>query len=212
MTAQEPPPPPVADPIRPPLGRPPLNRFFTFTAIAVAGLVADLVTKSWLFGWPKTRFGGVHWLIDGYVGFQCSLNEGALFGLGQGAQAWFAAVSVLAGIGIVVWLFRYGAAWDWWLTGTLGAIMGGVLGNLYDRIGLPGMAWGRGGWPVPEGRTEGETIYAVRDWILLQLSDDMRWPNFNIADSLLVVGVAVLFFRSFAAPNGGSAAKSSGES
>lgn len=202
MTSQDPTPPArVAEgPAGANRGRPPANRLIVFGVLATAGVLADLLTKAWVFTWPQTRLGGVYWLIEGYVGLQCSLNEGALFGLGQGAQAWFAAVSVLAAVGIVVWLFWYGAAWDWWLTATLGGIMGGVLGNLYDRLGLPGMAWGRSGWPVPPDRADGESIYAVRDWILLQLSDDMRWPNFNVADSLLVIGVAVLFLRSFASP------------
>ena len=72
--------------------------------------------------------------------------------------------------------------------------MAGVLGNLYDRLGMHGETW-----PVPDPRA-GETVYAVRDWILWQASDAWRWTNFNIADSLLVVGAAVLFLRAFFEP------------
>ena len=35
-------------------------------------------------------------------------------------------------------------------------------------------------------------MHAVRDWILVQWNDQWRWPNFNIADSLLVVGAVAL--------------------
>jgi signal peptidase II len=35
----------------------------------------------------------------------------------------------------------------------------------------------------------------VRDWILWQVSDEWRWPNFNVADSLLVVGACLIFLR-----------------
>jgi signal peptidase II len=38
-------------------------------------------------------------------------------------------------------------------------------------------------------------VYAVRDWILLQWSDQLRWPNFNLADSFLVVGACLLLLH-----------------
>jgi signal peptidase II len=70
--------------------------------------------------------------------------------------------------------------------------MGGVIGNLYDRVGLPGMKW-----DDFHPQRAGETVYAVRDWILFQVSDQWVWPNFNIADALLVGGASFLFLRSF---------------
>ena len=45
----------------------------------------------------------------------------------------------------------------------------------------------------------GERIYAVRDWILWQANNEWRWPNFNIADSLLVCGAAIMFFHALIA-------------
>ncbi len=48
------------------------------------------------------------------------------------------------------------------------------LGNLYDRLGL----WWQSDYPV-------EWRSGVRDWILLCYKG-LTWPNFNIADSLLV--------------------------
>ena len=54
---------------------------------------------------------------------------------------------------------------------TLGAIMGGALGNLIDRI-VRGPGWFDG---------------AVVDWIETPL-----WPNFNIADSAISVGAVLL--------------------
>jgi signal peptidase II len=83
-------------------------------------------------------------------------------------------------------LFYWGAARDLWLTAALGSVMGGLLGNLYDRLGLPAHLWpGHGG-------ELGEPIHAVRDWILWQWSDELRWPNFNIADAMLVTGAIAL--------------------
>ena len=104
----------------------------------------------------------------------------------------FATLSIAAAVAIPAWLFVFGAARDVWITGALGCIMAGVLGNLYDRLGLSGENWGAlPGQPA---------THAVRDWILWQVSDDWRWPNFNIADSLLVIGVCVLMLRALLEP------------
>jgi signal peptidase II len=170
-------------------GHIPPSRYAAFFLLATLGLAADLGTKSWVFSWPGTLTGKVYWLVQGYVGLQTSLNEGALFGIGQGRVGWFAVVSVVAAIAIPLWLFAAGAARDPWLNVALAGVMAGVLGNLYDRLGLHGLVW-------PEGAPRaGETVYAVRDFLLLQWSNDLRWPNFNFADSMLVVGAATLFFR-----------------
>jgi signal peptidase II len=170
------------------MDRVPSNRFLLFLIPAGVGCAADLLTKAWIFSWSELRAGGTYWLWTGHVGLQLSWNEGALFGMGQGKVWLFAALSIAAAIAIPIWLFRYGAARDAWLTFALGCVMGGVLGNLYDRLGLHGEAW-------PWGYRAGEPVYAVRDWILWQLNDRWRWPNFNIADSLLVVGAGIIFLR-----------------
>jgi signal peptidase II len=170
------------------MDRIPTNRFFLFAIPATLGCAADLLTKQWMFSWPELRAGGTHWFWTGHVGLQLSWNEGALFGMGQGMVWLFAALSIAAAVAISVWLFWFGAARDAWLTVALGCVMGGVLGNLYDRLGLHGELW-------PAGPRAGTQIHAVRDWILWQLNDRWRWPNFNIADSLLVVGAGVIFLH-----------------
>jgi signal peptidase II len=117
-----------------------------------------------------------------------------LFGIGTGYSALFAGVSVLALGGILVWLFCFKAATDRWLTFALGLVGGGIIGNFYDRVGL--------GYR-PEFPEEIRTN--VRDWILFRLEGVPffdPWPNFNIADSLLVAGAIMLFVHAlfFAAP------------
>jgi signal peptidase II len=172
----------------------PRNRYYLFLAIAAVGCGVDLATKAWLFSWPELRGGYVHWLWPGHAGFQLSWNEGALGGMGQGRTWLFATLSIGAGCAIPLWLFYWRAARDLWLTAALGSVMGGLLGNLYDRLGLPDNLWpGRG----PE---VGQPVHAVRDWILVQWSDQWRWPNFNVADSLLVVGAAALVLHAMWAP------------
>jgi len=169
-----------------PHGSIPLSRYFLFWGIAIAGGAADLATKAWFFSSPRLRAGEIDWLWPGHVGVQLSRNLGALFGLGQGMVGLFAALSIGAAIAIPLWLFWFRAARDMWLTVALGCVMAGVFGNLYDRLGLSGDPWFGPLTPSPQA------IHAVRDWILWQWNDRWRWPNFNIADSLLVVGVAIL--------------------
>jgi signal peptidase II len=178
--------------------RVPTKRYLLFVALALIGCGADLATKAWAFSLPELREGHVLWLWTGHVGVQLSRNWGALFGIGQGMVWLFASLSILAAIAIPVWLFRFKGAHDLWLTIVLALIMGGVLGNLYDRLGLSADGWKPPGIPH-------DATYAVRDWILWQVNDRWRWPNFNVADSLLVVGAGLLFFRLLREPQPGQA-------
>lgn len=167
----------------------PPSRYIAFFTIAVGGCAVDLATKRWVFDWlgmPQPR-GRTWWLWTDVIGFQTSLNEGALFGMGQGMVPVFATLSFGAVLGILWWLFWAGAARQWILTTALGGIMAGVLGNLYDRLGLPGLIWNYGG---PLHHVDGP-VYAVRDWILVMIGR-WPWPTFNVADSLLVSGAALL--------------------
>ena len=128
-----------------------------------------------------------YWVWPGVFGFQTSLNEGALFGMGQGMVALFGGLSVLAALGVLYWLFVAGAARDRLLTVALACVMAGVLGNLYDRFGLPGLEWNG----LDGIHQAGQHVYAVRDWILM-VPFGFHWPNYNIADSLLVCGAGLL--------------------
>ena len=114
------------------------------------------------------------------------VNQGALFGLsltewfgyGDGKRwldnAFFAAVSLLAAAAIVFWATRPGVAHDPALCAALGLILGGTLGNLYDRV-------------VFEG---------VRDFLHFYL---IQWPVFNVADCCLVCGAFLLLLQAFVA-------------
>ncbi len=175
----------------PPVGRLPLSRYLVFACVAAVGCAADLLTKQAVFDHPQLFRGSEWWLWQGHVGIQKSLNEGALFGMGQGKVWLFAAFSIAAMIGIPVWLFVYKAAAHRGLNITLACVMGGVLGNLYDRLGMHGMDWGQF-----QPARAGESVYAVRDWILVQWNPQWVWPNFNIADALLVVGAILLVWIS----------------
>ena len=107
------------------------------------------------------------------------VNRGALFGLGNsgnGLNLWFAAVSVLAACFILAWASRPIIARDRFLCVALGLILGGTLGNLYDRMVFSG----------------------VRDFLHIDLGfwPFSPWPDFNIADVCLVCGAGVLLAHS----------------
>ncbi|QDU56347.1 signal peptidase II [Aeoliella mucimassa] len=170
-------------------GEYPRSRIALFVLPAIVGLIADLWSKWFFFSQSDLRAGVIWWVLPDYAGVQLSLNEGALFGLGQGYVWLFAIFGIVAAAGLPVWLFRYGAACDFWITLALGFVMAGILGNLYDRVALHGETW------FFDPARQSETAYAVRDWILLQWGPNYRWPNFNIADSLLVVGAGIVLLR-----------------
>ena len=162
------------------------NRIAWFASLAIIGCLADLISKHYTFDWLGLPNGNqnIYWIVEDYVGIETALNYGALFGMGQNMVWFFATMSFVALAGIVFWLWKYRAIDDWMLTITLGLITGGILGNLYDRLGL----WSN------------YTIFAVRDWIRISYQQHV-WPNFNIADSLLVCGAALLFWHSLKHPD-----------
>lgn len=102
------------------------------------------------------------------------VNHGALFGLGnqhtRAANIFFLSVSLLAAVAIFWWGARSATRRDPLLCVALGLILGGTLGNLYDRVVFGG----------------------VRDFLYFYLID---WPVFNIADCCLVVGAGTLLFH-----------------
>jgi len=108
------------------------------------------------------------------------VNYGALFGLGgehKGTANYaFAGVSALAALGIVFWVTRRHTAEDRWLCFALGLILGGTVGNLYDRL----------------------VFHGVRDFLYFY---KIEWPVFNVADCCLVVGAAVLMLHAFLTPS-----------
>ncbi|CAN5172353.1 hypothetical protein BH10PLA2_BH10PLA2_13220 [soil metagenome] len=114
------------------------------------------------------------------------VNQGALFGMGQSyayiSNYIFAGVSLTAAVAIIWWSFRPSAARDKVLCFSLGLILGGTLGNLYDRLVFRG----------------------VRDFLYFHW---FEFPVFNIADCCLVCGVILLTLQAVfqAQPDGVSA-------
>ena len=172
----------------------PLSRYFVFVAIAATGLSLDLGTKHWAFTSIGMPGEGRMPIFGETLVLETSLNEGALFGMGQGFSVWFGALTIVALTGLLCWLFLAGAARYWLLTIALGGVVAGMLGNLYDRFGFAGLTWN-----YPPERI-GESVYAVRDWVHFHWQGVIDWPLFNVADSLLVGGAGLLILHSLLTP------------
>ena len=166
-----------------------------FAAIAIVSAAIDLVTKWAIFrrlGMPGERPGIV--LVPRMLTLETNLNEGALFGMGQGMGLMFAGISCAAIGGILYAVSRRPTREDRWLLVALALITGGIVGNLYDRLGLPGLTW-----HAPAARA-GTPVLAVRDWIHFALEGIIDWPIFNLADTWLVIGAGLLLLLSLRAP------------
>lgn len=166
-----------------------LAAWLLFIGLVLFGTTADLWTKQWVFSWRGLP-GELPpwWIVEPYIGIETAVNPGALFGMGAGWGKVFAALSIVAAVAIVVWLSKYQAIKSWWLVVALGCVTSGIFGNLYDRLGL---------WNPPAEQVEWQS--GVRDWILFRY-EQYTWPNFNIADSLLVCGAIMLAIHSFFPP------------
>lgn len=165
------------------------HRYVLYFGIAAVGCLLDLASKHWIFAWlgmpPVQGPRNVYWIIEGFFGIETALNPGALFGMGAGKSWLFATLSIVAAISIPVWLFVFKAARDVWLTTALGSVTAGIFGNLYDRLAL---------YEIPG--EPGKSLNYVRDWILFEFAG-WPWPNFNIADCMLVGGAILLVLHAF---------------
>ena len=158
-----------------------------YLGLALSAAVVDLVSKSVFFarlGMPGEQAPIV--LVPGMLALETNLNEGALFGMGQGMGMVFAAVSCAAIAGILWMVSRQETRTDRALVTALGLITGGIIGNLWDRLGIPGLVW-----HAPAERV-GQPVLAVRDWIHFKLDGVIDWPIFNLADTWLVIGAGLL--------------------
>jgi len=133
-------------------------------------------------------------LVPDIFCFETNLNEGALFGMGQGLGLVFAGISIAALAGIGAMVARAATRESRWLVVALALIAGGIVGNLYDRLGLPGLTW-----HAPAERV-GQPVRAVRDWLHVTVPGVIDWPIFNLADSWLVIGAAMLLVSSVSSP------------
>lgn len=144
-----------------------------FWPVAVIGAALDLWSKKAVFDWLITREDMRYSLIDGFLQFILRENDGAAFSLFTGWTLFLVSVSVIALL-MVIGFFFFGKIHSKLTLFSLGCITAGIIGNLYDRA-------------FNGGR--------VRDFIDVYVGSH-HWPTFNVADSLLCIGVGLMLIVS----------------
>ncbi len=121
-------------------------------------------------------------VVPSLLNFQLVLNPGAVFGIGPGQRFFFIAFTVVALIFGMVMFAKWTTPRDRFAHAAIGLLIGGGLGNLYDRLAfacvrdfihpLPDVHW-------PFG------------WTLMGSRE--VWPYVsNLADLFLLIGIVML--------------------
>ncbi len=97
---------------------------------AVLVFVADRVTKTLVAA--SVPFGTEVSVVDHVVGITNVHNSGAAFGIAPALAGIFLAASIVVSIGLAVYVFRNPG--NEWTFGLLGLILGGTVGNGYERL------------------------------------------------------------------------------
>lgn len=143
-----------------------------WVVLLVAGLIItlDQLTKEWVrLNIPK--YGSMIPIpaLGEYFVFEHVDNYGAAFGILQNQGMLFVVIAVVVAIAILLYV-RYLPTEHNFVRILLGLQLGGAVGNLIDRI------------------NQG----FVTDFVKMGIPGVYYWPNYNIADSSIVIGVIAL--------------------
>ena len=144
--------------------------------ISVLVIVADRLSKIWIV--HHIRPGYSIPVIPGVFRLSHVLNTGAAFSMMENWRADYVriglvAFSAIAAILVFALLWRVGRSIS--LTSVaLALILGGALGNLYDRV----------------------VLHHVVDFLAVKIYH-YNWPDFNVADSCIVIGACLLLLEIF---------------
>src|SRR5208282_1076295 len=152
------------------------NGWYSLAFIALGALVADQVSKYVVE--KSITIGARHEIIPGLVNLVRTSNPGVAFGLGADSTApWMGPVLILFSVAVVLlleWLLatnRAGGALGQW---GLALILGGAAGNVLDRV----------------------LRRSVTDFIDFHVGEH-HWYTFNLADSAIVLGAALVVLELF---------------
>ncbi|MEI6867170.1 MAG: signal peptidase II [Actinomycetes bacterium] len=111
-------------------------------------------------------------VIGSFLKLNLQFNSGAAFSIATSKTIWLSSVAWIAVAGILY--FGRKVVEIRWAT-ALGLVLGGILGNLSDRIFRP------------PGGLRGQVV----DWIQLP-----HWPTFNLADTSIVIAAILMVYLS----------------
>lgn len=155
------------------LREPPAPYSWLWLFVSAAVVWADMVTKEWASEVLTLYRPREVW---SWLNLTLAHNYGAAFSFlsdAGGWQRWFLTiVAAVISLGLIVWVLRLPRRE--WRTGlALALVIGGAIGNLVDRI---------------------QYGYVI-DFIDVHYAG-WHWPAFNVADSAITVGVALLLYDS----------------
>jgi signal peptidase II len=157
-----------------------LSRKSRFLLISLLVLALDQWTK-WLVE-LHLPFPSSHEVVPGFFHLSHLRNTGVAFGMldafGPTFSRWGLSLLALGAIGLVTWLFRGAAVDATRLLVALSLVLGGAVGNLLDRV------------------FQG----SVTDFLGVYIGS-YRWPDFNVADSAISVGLVLLLFDTLRSPS-----------
>ena len=141
-----------------------------FAGVALVAYAVDLGSKQWALS--ALADGDIAVLGDWFT-LHLTSNPGAAFSTGTGFTIVFTCLAMVAVV-VVLWLSRRIASVGWALG--LGFLLGGVGGNLTDRI-----------------VREPEPLHGhVVDFLMLP-----NWPVFNVADICINVAAGLIILQTF---------------
>src|SRR5687768_18363795 len=141
--------------------------------VALVVLVLDFASKRWVEG---ALFDVQQIPLTGFFNLVLAYNAGAAFSFlsdAAGWQRWFFSAIAAGASALIVYLLRKHAA-DRLFCIALSLILGGALGNLWDRI----------------------ILGHVVDFLDFHVGG-YHWPAFNVADSAISVGAVLLVIDGF---------------
>jgi len=145
-------------------------------AIGLFVLIADQLSKFWVR--HAIPLETAHPILPGFLDLTYVRNTGAAFSIFQNGAAGLAVLSALAVLGISVFVMRTRVPVPALLALGVALPLGGSAGNLVDRAKF--------GW--------------VTDFILVHWREH-QFPVFNVADSSICVGVAILMYHYWRTPS-----------
>ena len=165
--------------------------YFTFIVV-FADQITKLLVKGVRIPWLNIHLEGMGLgtskpILGEFLKLTYIENAGMAFGIDFGGKMFFSVFSLIASIGILIYLFKIRNE-PFSVRFSLAMILGGALGNLIDRMFYGAFFQGL---PLFQGRVVDfiDVDFFNIDLLGYHLS---RWPVFNIADASVTVGVILL--------------------
>jgi signal peptidase II len=152
-----------------------MRKYISSIIIFTSTLLADIISKYLVVVYISDQ--GGYDFLGGFLRISLVYNKGGVFGILQGYKNMFLVVSVIVLVIMLVYFFLEKNKTKLFSI-SMSLIISGAVGNIIDRLiaGRPG----------------------VVDFISLGVDGVYRWPSFNVADAVIIIGaflLVVVFYK-----------------